>query len=131
MLIRSLPMAGLVLIHFELDPDFLALGFASGLPWNYTQGWNSVDVSGRWLYAMWSGSDRTSSLFYGYIEDDGSVQWHGILYQSIINRARCFVQAGALWIADEANLTLRRIVVSFYGSLPGRIRVNRGAASTT
>ena len=87
--------------------------------------WSSVAAYGQWLYATYG-----RSLFAGLLNEDGTVRWHGVVYQSSSAvDVRCHITDGpVLWITETGYL--RRIALDTDGSMRS-IGGNRGEPSTS
>ncbi|KKL66800.1 hypothetical protein LCGC14_2141370 [marine sediment metagenome] len=97
------------------EPTFSTLAWNTTTPTQvgetYFGPWRSVATYGRWLYA----SEETAGVWYGYINNDGSVRWHGLLVSArgTSMTAKCrvgIVNVGGtvmLYILDSAGLLLQ------------------------
>jgi hypothetical protein len=92
---------------------------------NSTIMWSSVVVYGQWLYATYG-----RSLFAGLLNEDGTVRWHGVVYQaSTASEVRCHITDGpVLWLTEAG--AVRRFALDTDGSMRA-IDGNRGEASTS
>lgn len=61
------------------DPAYSSQAFASTTPTTiaatYYGPWSSVATYGRWIYA----TEDIGGVWHGYIKNDGTVRWHGLL----------------------------------------------------
>ena len=116
-------------------PDWVGAALDTQVPVYFGQ-WDSVAIYGRWIYVT-----NVTDLFYGYIQEDGTVTWHGILYNST-NFLRCFIVGGetegpALWVVNSSGAasggTAERINLQEDGSVRGIVTpaAGRGSASLT
>ena len=90
--------------------------------------WSSVVAYGEWLYATYG-----RSLFMGRLNEDGTVQWHGVIYQSAASTdLRCALTEGPVLWLTEGGSTVRvyRYALDTDGSMRS-IGGNRGEASTS
>ena len=98
------------------DTKYSSIAFNSTTPTSlgsrYAGPWTSVATYGRWMYA----TDDLGGVWHGYINNDGSVRWHGNLVSSKGTNltAKCRVGivhmgSAGLWllIVDSAGLLLR------------------------
>ncbi len=97
------------------DPAYSSLAFASTTPTTlgavYYGVWTSVATYGRWIYA----TEDIGGLWHGYINNDGSVRWHGNLFSPFgtAMTAKCrvgIVNAGTslnLYLLDSAGVHFR------------------------
>ena len=86
--------------------------------------WSSVVAYGQWLYATYG-----RSLVMGQINEDGTVRWHGVVYQADTYEIRCHITDGpVLWITGENEVL--RYDLDTDGSMRA-IGGNRGEASSS
>lgn len=111
------------------DPRWTGLALDSLIPSFYGR-WASVVTYGRWMYAA-----NDVNVFAGYILEDGSVRWQGIIFENGFFARVILVPNKTnpmLWILDS-NADIHRIDLNEDGSTreittPGTLR---GEASTT
>lgn len=101
------------------DPAYSSLAFTSTTPTTlgavYYGVWTSVATYGRWIYA----TEDIGGLWHGYINNDGSVRWHGNLFSSfgtamtakcrvgIVNTGSGAPGGPSLFLLDSAGLHFR------------------------
>lgn len=116
-------------------PDWVGAALDSAVP-SYISQWDSVAIMGLWIYAT-----NQTDLFYGRIQEDGTIAWHGILVNSG-NFLRCFIVDGgadgpALWVVNSSSSgnggTAERIGLEKDGSVRKILATGagRGDASLT
>ncbi|KKL58266.1 hypothetical protein LCGC14_2227100, partial [marine sediment metagenome] len=122
----------------EADPQYFSLPVDdSNVTVPFMAGsWRSITAFGRWAYGTRYGPVRGQEdgrLYFGYINDDGTIRWHGSLFDSV-SALRCMVDSlPSLWfldgIAGVATVpTLKRMDLQSDGSLRTAIGSNRGMA---
>jgi len=122
-------------VGYDASPDWFKGFQLDGLAMEATgalfeQVWTTVAAYGRWLYAT-----RGSFLYAGYINDDGTLRWHGALHYGGATTTRLKVAVTEdgtygpiLWLA--INGTLNKIGLGIDGGLQRGMQTSRrGAAS--
>jgi hypothetical protein len=110
----------------ESNPEWTNLtldgftGFSSG-------SWQSFAAWGRWAYATFF-----DSLYFGRIQNDGSILWHGVLFRQGSSVLRVIIEENGpnLWVTDATNAQIHKMSLDQDGSPKGTMGSKRGADST-
>jgi hypothetical protein len=107
---------------FEAQPYFYAF---ESTDFDLSLRWSSVVAYGRWLYAT-----RGTQLFAAYINDDGTLIWHGAIQNdSVALRVGITMNLSSgnpdLWLMTSST-TLYRIALQSDGSMRQALGTGRG-----
>jgi hypothetical protein len=117
----------------EADQRWLKVTLDSFTPLSGTDPANrrsSVVTWVRWIYYA-----RSTQLYYGYIRDDGTVRWHGCLFDNGGSGIRIQIVGGGgglgaiLLIADTSAETMHFMPLNLDGSPDTALGSKRGKAS--
>ena len=96
------------------EPAFSTIAFKTTTPTtlqeDYHGSWQSVATYGRWIYV----TERLMGVWYGYINSDGTVRWHGQLFSSFGTSLTAKCRVGIVKTADAG---LRLYILDSAGKL--------------